>query len=45
MADRRPPGNSAKIIAALDAYLNNPRWRIVAEHGDFVLLRQERTAQ
>jgi uncharacterized membrane protein len=45
VADRRPPGNSAKIRAALDHYLNNPQWRIVAEHGDFVLLRQERTAQ
>lgn len=39
VADRHPPGNSSTTLAALDRYLNDPHWTIVAEHGDFVLLQ------
>lgn len=38
--DRRPPGNSAETRAAIERYLNDPAWVIVAEAGDFALLKQ-----
>jgi len=39
--DRRPPGNSAETRAAIERYLNDPDWVIVAEAGDFALLKQQ----
>ncbi len=41
VVDRRPPGNSSVTRAALDQYLNDPAWVIVAEAGDFALLKQQ----
>lgn len=38
-ADRKPRGNREEL-ALLDSYLTRPDWEIVAEAGDFVLLRR-----
>ena len=39
-ADRNTPGDNEKQRALLDDYLSRPDWEVVAEEGDFVLLRR-----
>lgn len=40
VADRRPPSGNKEERALLESYLRSPNWRLVAQHGDFVLLRR-----
>jgi uncharacterized membrane protein len=39
-ADSRPPGNNQQVIQLLRQYMENPAWELVAQEGDFVLLRR-----
>jgi uncharacterized membrane protein len=39
-ADSRPPGNNREVRELLDDYLGRPDWHVVAQEGDFVLLRR-----
>lgn len=39
VGDRRPPGGNRQVIELLDDYLQRPDWELVAQEGDFVLLR------
>ncbi len=39
-ADSRPPGGNKDVINLLRTYMQNPAWELVAQEGDFVLLRQ-----
>ncbi len=38
-ADSRPPGGNKEVIELLREYMQNPEWELVAQEGDFVLLR------
>ena len=39
VGDRRPPGGNRQVIELLNDYLQRPDWEVVAQEGDFVLLR------
>ncbi len=39
-ADSRPPGGNRQVIELLQKYMQNPAWELVAQEGDFVLLRK-----
>lgn len=42
VADRRPPSGNKEERALLDAYLHSATWQLLAERGDFVLLKRQR---
>jgi uncharacterized membrane protein len=44
VADSRPPGNNRQVIELLAEYMRRPDWELVAQEGDFVLLRQRQTS-
>jgi hypothetical protein len=44
IADRRPPSGNRQERELLAAYLERPDWQVVAQQGDFVLLRRKSIA-
>jgi uncharacterized membrane protein len=40
VADSRPPGNNREVKELLAKYMERPDWQLVAQEGDFVLLRR-----
>jgi len=45
VADRRPPSGNRQERELLAEYLRRPDWQLVAQHGDFVLLRRRGNVQ